>query len=298
MRLLVASLSDLPWLGLGGGFDYINMCGVLHHLPSPPAVLAALARQLSPSGGLGLMVYGALGRRGVYEVQAMLRLLHSAGNRSADRETPSAADGASPWPAAARIADAYELLASVPSTSTVRLNPTIWGSDDATGKHGDAGVYDMFLHAIDAPYTWPRVLSEARAAGLRALAPLQPALLNPAYWVRPCEGAVASCAHPGVAGEGSDTKSASVGVLRARLGMLERAGRAHFAELLNGTHAPAPALPLTNTRTLTTERAALAPTLTPLPSRWSRPHPEALDLPLAHGRPRRGRWRRGRAVRL
>ncbi len=45
------SLLDLPKLGLRdpGGFDYIDCCGVLHHLEDPPTGLAALAAAPSPS---------------------------------------------------------------------------------------------------------------------------------------------------------------------------------------------------------------------------------------------------------
>ncbi|MDF2764452.1 MAG: methyltransferase, partial [Rhodospirillales bacterium] len=48
---------------------------MLHHLDDPAAGLAALARALAPGGGLGVMVYGALGRTGVYHAQAMLKML-------------------------------------------------------------------------------------------------------------------------------------------------------------------------------------------------------------------------------
>ncbi len=65
------SLLDLPAMGLGP-FDYIDCCGVLHHLEDPLAGLKALTAVLDEAGGMGLMLYGALGRRGVYDLQAML----------------------------------------------------------------------------------------------------------------------------------------------------------------------------------------------------------------------------------
>src|SRR5215470_5376781 len=68
IRFLTASLLDLPTLALGP-FDYIDCCGVLHHLPDPPTGLAILAAALKDDGGMGLMVYGALGRTGVYHLQ-------------------------------------------------------------------------------------------------------------------------------------------------------------------------------------------------------------------------------------
>ena len=45
------SLLDLPTSGLGP-FDYIDCCGVLHHLPDPAAGLRALVSVLAPGGGL------------------------------------------------------------------------------------------------------------------------------------------------------------------------------------------------------------------------------------------------------
>src|ERR1700760_2420363 len=68
------SLLDLPGSGLGP-FDYIDCCGVLHHLPDPAEGLRALLSVLAPGGGLGLMVYAPHGRTGVYMAQDALRLL-------------------------------------------------------------------------------------------------------------------------------------------------------------------------------------------------------------------------------
>ena len=59
------SILDLPGSGLGP-FDYIDCCGVLHHLPDPAEGLRALLSVLAPGGGHGLMVYAPHGRTGVY----------------------------------------------------------------------------------------------------------------------------------------------------------------------------------------------------------------------------------------
>ena len=61
-------------LGLGP-FDYIDCCGVLHHLPDPAAGVEALLSVLAPGGGMGLMVYAPYGRTGIYMLQEGLRLL-------------------------------------------------------------------------------------------------------------------------------------------------------------------------------------------------------------------------------
>jgi len=73
------SLLDLATSGLGP-FDYIDCCGVLHHLPDPAAGLRALLSVLAPGGGLGLMVYAPHGRTGVYMLQDALRLLAPEGD--------------------------------------------------------------------------------------------------------------------------------------------------------------------------------------------------------------------------
>ncbi len=53
----VADIAPGPW-------DYIDCCGVLHHLEDPDAGLAALAGVLASAGGMGIMVYGALAASG------------------------------------------------------------------------------------------------------------------------------------------------------------------------------------------------------------------------------------------
>jgi len=60
-----------------GAFDYIDCCGVLHHLPDPVAGFAALRAALAPGGGLGFMVYAPHGRSGVYPLQAAFGALLS-----------------------------------------------------------------------------------------------------------------------------------------------------------------------------------------------------------------------------
>jgi SAM-dependent methyltransferase len=56
-------------------FDYINCIGVLHHLPSPLDGLRALEAVLKPDGGMGLGLYAATGRTGVYDAQKIVKIL-------------------------------------------------------------------------------------------------------------------------------------------------------------------------------------------------------------------------------
>jgi SAM-dependent methyltransferase len=157
IRFLTGSLLDLPRLDLGR-FDYIDCCGVLHHLEDPAAGLAALAAVMHPEGGIGLMLYGTLGRIGVYHVQAMLRALDVPGESAKDR-----------------LAIARRLLADLPATNWFRRNPAI--GDDKRGD--DAGLYDLLLHARDRSFTVPEIAALAAGAGLEIVSFVDPWRYDP-----------------------------------------------------------------------------------------------------------------------
>ncbi|MBM3557739.1 MAG: class I SAM-dependent methyltransferase [Alphaproteobacteria bacterium] len=156
-----ASLLDLPSLGLGQ-FDYIDCCGVLHHLPDPAAGLATLAGALAPGGGLGLMVYASFGRAGVYEAQAALRLLAPAELGDAPR-----------------LAIARDYVAGLPRTNPLAKNALV--TDHKT--EGDAGIYDLFLHARDRAYTVPELAALLAGAGLRPTGWIEPVRYDPLAWL-------------------------------------------------------------------------------------------------------------------
>ena len=149
------SLLELPDLGLGS-FDYIDCCGVLHHLEDPPAGLAALTAVLAEDGGIGLMVYAPYGRNGVYPPQDMLRQL------------------AGDLPLAERVGLAKRLIAGLPETNGFRRNPYL-------GDHrlGDAELVDLLLHARDRAYTVPELAELIAGAGLTPLALVEPARYRP-----------------------------------------------------------------------------------------------------------------------
>lgn len=133
IRWVQDSLLNLPALGLGQ-FDYINCAGVLHHLADPDAGLQALKGALKPEGAIALMVYGAIGRTGVYHMQELLRL-SDQGCDEADR-----------------IAQAKEVLAALPSGNWYRRGADIYNDNDT-----DAGIFDSLLHSQDRAYTVPQL---------------------------------------------------------------------------------------------------------------------------------------------
>jgi len=165
ITFLTGSLLDLPSLGLGP-FDYIDCCGVLHHLADPPAGLAALAAALAPDGGMGIMVYGALGRTGVYPMQAMLKTL------SAYAPAPALT-------ATNQLATARDLLKQLPATNWLRRNPAI--GDHLAG--GDAGLADLLLHPLDRAYSVPELAGLVRGAGLEIAAFIEPWRYDPASYL-------------------------------------------------------------------------------------------------------------------
>ena len=155
------SLLDLAASGLGP-FDYIDCCGVLHHLPDPAAGLAALTSVLAPGGGMGLMVYAPHGRTGVYMLQDALRLL------APEDEPP-----------AARLDAAKRVMRHLPESAWLRRNTLF--SDHLTG--GDAGLYDLLLNPRDRAYDVPGLFALLGGAGLHVTALMEPMRYDPAVYL-------------------------------------------------------------------------------------------------------------------
>lgn len=161
IRFVTGSLLDVATLA-PGLYDYIDCCGVLHHLADPTAGLAALAGVLAPDGGMGLMVYAPLGRAGVYDVQEILRSL-----------APDT------LPPAERIGTARRLVKALPPTNAFPRNPFV--GDHLQG--GDAGLYDLLLNPRDRAYLVPEVLALTASAGLRVAAFVEPCRYRPESYV-------------------------------------------------------------------------------------------------------------------
>ena len=125
VKFLEASLTDLAALGLGGG--------------------------------IGLMLYGRLGRTGVYEAQTLLRLL------AEDLTDP------------ARIDSARALLGDLPPTNWLKRNSHLGDHQNA----GDAGIYDLLLHRRDRAYRVDEIFVLAAGAGLRITGFIEQARYDP-----------------------------------------------------------------------------------------------------------------------
>jgi SAM-dependent methyltransferase len=160
IRFLTGSLFELPQLA-PGPYDYIDCCGVLHHLPDPAAGLRVLADQLASTGGMGLMVYGQYGRAGVYPLQAALRQLVGG-------ETP-----------AMQVALAKALLSDLPETNEFQRNPFL-----VDHRQNDAGLYDLLLHSQDRAYTVPELHALVDGAGLGIAAFIEPCCYDPLTYLK------------------------------------------------------------------------------------------------------------------
>lgn len=138
------SLLNLSHLGLEK-FDYINCSGVLHHLEDPGAGFDALRSVLKPDGAMGIMLYGLYGRTGVYQMQALMKLINQD---QPDHHL--------------KIQQAAETLKILPSTNWFKRGESLYNDH----RHGDAGIYDLLLHSKDRGYTVGEIFDWMESAGL------------------------------------------------------------------------------------------------------------------------------------
>lgn len=146
IKWIRGSLLDLPDMNLPK-FDYINSCGVLHHLEDPQAGLSALRSVLKDDGAMGLMLYAQVGRTAVYLTQDLMRRVNAGSNDSS-----------------ANLHRAEAILNVLPNTNWLKK------SEDIINDHiryGQSGIYDMFLHSQDRAYTAEQVHEFLASAGMR-----------------------------------------------------------------------------------------------------------------------------------
>ncbi|WP_299370335.1 class I SAM-dependent methyltransferase [uncultured Tateyamaria sp.] len=148
-----------------GSFDYIDCCGVLHHLPDPQSGFDALAAALAPAGGIGLMVYAPHGRSGVYPLQeAFGTLLEGLAPRQ-------------------RLKRARAIFRALPEAHPFKRNLRL-----VDHEQGDAGFYDLLLHSQDRPFTMTELCMALERAGLQLAGVPEPMLYDPEAMTGPCDG--------------------------------------------------------------------------------------------------------------
>lgn len=145
IKWMRGSLLDLPTMDLPK-FDYINCCGVLHHLQYPPAGLAALRSVLKDDGAMGLMLYGRIGRAAVYLMQDLMRRVNQGVDDTDEK-----------------LRRATQIIGVLPPTNLLKR------SEDQIRDHilyGLPGIYDSFLHSQDRAYTAEEVHDFLASAGM------------------------------------------------------------------------------------------------------------------------------------
>lgn len=141
------SLLNIPGLDIGT-FDFISCTGVLHHLDNPDEGLKALKKVLKPGGAMEIMVYGRYGREAIYQIQSAMRLI------CAQESNPRI-----------KIKHTRELLKSLPENHWFNISRQYgWVYSDAEDS---AGIYDLFLHARDRPFTIVEVHDWLERCGLK-----------------------------------------------------------------------------------------------------------------------------------
>ncbi|MEM7743228.1 MAG: class I SAM-dependent methyltransferase [Pseudomonadota bacterium] len=146
-----------------GPFDYIDCCGVLHHLPDPDAGFQALSAALASDGGIGLMVYAPYGRSGVYPLQAAFGTLLAT-------DAPEE-----------KVRLARAALGALPPSHPFSLNPVL-GDHEAS----DAGLYDLLIHARDRAYTVAELGAALDGAGLGLVSVLGRTRYDPLRYLPDC----------------------------------------------------------------------------------------------------------------
>lgn len=143
LRNLELHLLPIEEVGtLGRDFELVVSTGVLHHMASPEAGMAALAGCLRPEGVAAIMLYARYGRIGVEIMQSVFRDI------GLDQTEAS-------------LFTVKETIALLPPEHPVRSYISM-----APDLRFDAGLVDTFLHGRDRSYTVDDCLDLVASAGL------------------------------------------------------------------------------------------------------------------------------------
>lgn len=150
ITFVTGDLRDAPKYG---PFDYIDCCGVLHHLGDPVSGMTALHDALKDGGGIGGMVYAPYGRSGVYPLQDAFQMMFGDA-RPEEKLKASRA-----------------VFNNLPNGHPFMNNPHL-----KDHQKSDAGFYDLLLHSQDRSYSVPELIADLSAGGLELVSFSQPGL--------------------------------------------------------------------------------------------------------------------------
>ena len=144
-----------PDFGPKEGFDIIFSTGVIHHTPDPVAILKNLAQRLAPQGVLRLMVYGEMGREGLYRFARVARRLY--GDMGDWRD---------------KVQRGKELLHDLESCARYRdtfLPPVLRGPWEDAQRVDEVEFADRYLNPHDQPFSVSSLKEAIDEAGLSLL---------------------------------------------------------------------------------------------------------------------------------
>lgn len=128
-----------------GYFDFIVCIGVLHHLEYPQSGLNKLRQVLKPDGGMYIMVYGEIGRTGVYQMQDLLNMVNKNTNSFANK-----------------IINFKNIYSILPSSNLLKKTENVIHDHNT----GDNGIVDELLNLQDRAYTVSELYKFVKSVGM------------------------------------------------------------------------------------------------------------------------------------
>lgn len=128
-----------------GYFDFIVCIGVLHHLEYPQSGLNKLRQVLKPDGGMYIMVYGEIGRTGVYQMQDLLKIVNKNTNNFTNKIT--------------NYKNIYSIL---PLSNLLKKTENVIRDHNT----GDNGIVDELLNLQDRAYTVKELYKFVKSVGM------------------------------------------------------------------------------------------------------------------------------------
>ena len=147
IKLIEMSLLDLNQQ-VYGIFDMIICVGVLHHLENPALGLKTLYSVLKDDGHMELMLYGKIGRTGVYHMQNLLKII----NKDVDNYEQ-------------KIANFKKIYKYLPKENWFKKSENFICDHNKS----EAGIVDLLLHCQDRAYNIDEVYNLVESCDLRII---------------------------------------------------------------------------------------------------------------------------------